>query len=84
MYQGKKILAVIPARGNSKGIPRKNMKKIAGRPLFLWTVDAAKNCSCSSIGVSYGYGTREELRAAGADLVAETVGELRQCLMKNT
>ena len=45
MYQGKKILAVIPARGNSKGIPRKNMKKIAGRPLFLWTVDAAKNCS---------------------------------------
>ncbi|MBI4211952.1 MAG: HAD hydrolase-like protein [Deltaproteobacteria bacterium] len=46
-------------------------------------IDAAKKCNCTSIGVSYGYGTREELRAAGADVVAETVGELRQCLLQS-
>lgn len=36
------ILGVIPARGSSKGIPRKNIKMIAGRPLIAWTIDAAK------------------------------------------
>ena len=47
-------------------------------------IEAAKKCSCSSIGVSYGYGTKEELAAAGADHIAETVGELRQCLLATT
>lgn len=36
------ILAVIPARGGSKGIPRKNVKMIAGKPLIAWTIEAAK------------------------------------------
>lgn len=36
------ILGVIPARGGSKGIPRKNIKMIAGKPLIAWTIDAAK------------------------------------------
>lgn len=36
------ILGIIPARGGSKGIPRKNIKKIAGRPLIAWTIEAAK------------------------------------------
>ena len=36
-----RILAVIPARGGSKGIPRKNIKPLAGRPLIAWTIDAA-------------------------------------------
>ena len=40
-------------------------------------IEAAKKCGCPTIGVSYGYGTKEELRAAGADTIAETVGELR-------
>ena len=44
-------------------------------------INAAKQCRCLSVGVSYGYGTKEELTAAGADVVAETVGELRQCLL---
>ncbi len=46
-------------------------------------IEAAKKCSCNCIGVSYGYGTKEELMAAGADKIAETVGELRQCLLTN-
>jgi len=47
-------------------------------------IEAAKRCQCPTIGVSYGYGTKEELRAAGADTIAETVGELRQCLLAAT
>jgi len=34
-------VAVIPARGNSKGIPRKNLANLGGKPLFMWTVEAA-------------------------------------------
>ena len=37
------ILAIIPARGGSKGIPGKNIKILAGRPLLAYTVDAALN-----------------------------------------
>lgn len=46
-------------------------------------IEAAKECGCVSIGVAYGYGTKEELSSAGADVVAETVGELRQCLLSS-
>jgi len=42
MIKDKKILAVIPARGGSKGIPKKNIKMIAGKPLIAWTIEAAK------------------------------------------
>lgn len=37
-----KILGVIPARGGSKGIPRKNIKMLKGRPLIAYTIEAAK------------------------------------------
>lgn len=36
------ILGITPARGESKGIPRKNIKIIAGEPLIAWTIKAAK------------------------------------------
>jgi CMP-N-acetylneuraminic acid synthetase len=35
-------LAIIPARGGSKGIPMKNIKKIAGKPLVIWTIESAR------------------------------------------
>ena len=35
------FLGVIPARGGSKGVPRKNIRPTAGRPLIAWTIDAA-------------------------------------------
>lgn len=35
-------LAIIPARGGSKGIPRKNVLPVAGKPLLGWTIDAAR------------------------------------------
>src|SRR5688572_4310896 len=36
-----RILAVIPARGGSKGIPRKNIRLLGGKPLLAWTAEAA-------------------------------------------
>ncbi len=37
-----KIIGVIPARGGSKGIPRKNITLLGGRPLISYTIEAAK------------------------------------------
>lgn len=37
-----KVLALIPARGGSKGLPRKNVLDIGGHPLIAWTIAAAK------------------------------------------
>lgn len=36
------VLAVIPARGGSKGVPRKNIRPICGRPLIAYTIDHAR------------------------------------------
>ena len=35
------ILAVIPARGSSKGVPRKNVRLLCGKPLIVYTIEAA-------------------------------------------
>lgn len=43
MYDEKSILAVIPARGGSKGVPRKNVRPLGGRPLIAWMIEAARN-----------------------------------------
>lgn len=39
--QNIKILAIIPARGGSKGLPRKNILPLLGKPLIAWTIEAA-------------------------------------------
>ncbi|UYU30725.1 acylneuraminate cytidylyltransferase family protein [Siccibacter colletis] len=41
MINGKKIIAIIPARGGSKRLPGKNIKTLAGKPLIAWTIEAA-------------------------------------------
>src|SRR3989344_6738402 len=43
MYKGKKVLGVITARGGSKGIPGKNIRPLLGKPLIVYTIEAAKN-----------------------------------------
>lgn len=40
-----RVLAVIPARGGSKGIPRKNLAVVDGQPLIAHTIRTAKSCS---------------------------------------
>lgn len=42
MIGGKKVLAVIPARGGSKGIPGKNLVKVGDKSLLEWTIASAR------------------------------------------
>ena len=42
MYKNNKILVVIPARGGSKGIPRKNIRLLGGKPLIAHTIEITK------------------------------------------
>lgn len=41
MIDGLSVLAFVPARGGSKGLPRKNILDLGGRPLIAWTLAAA-------------------------------------------
>ena len=42
MYEGHTILAIIPARGGSKGIPLKNIREVGRKPLIAWTIEEAQ------------------------------------------
>lgn len=42
MYHNKKFLAIIPARGGSKGLPGKNIRSLNGKPLIAWSIHAAQ------------------------------------------
>ena len=37
-------IAIIPARGGSKRIPKKNIKEFSGKPIIAWSIEAAKKC----------------------------------------
>ena len=41
MFNNKKILAIIPARGGTKRLPRKNILNLAGKSLIAWSIEAA-------------------------------------------
>lgn len=43
MYKGYRFLAVITARGGSKGLPGKNIRELNGKPLLAWTIGQAKD-----------------------------------------
>jgi N-acylneuraminate cytidylyltransferase len=59
------ILGVIPARGGSKGVPRKNIRPICGHPLIAWTIQAAR---ASSALDSYAVSTEDgEIASVAAD-----------------
>ena len=40
-YQNK-ILCILQVRGGSKGVPKKNIRKVNGKPLMTWTIESAK------------------------------------------
>jgi N-acylneuraminate cytidylyltransferase len=42
MIAGKRVLAVITARGGSKGLPGKNIVDLGGKPLLAWSIEAAR------------------------------------------
>lgn len=43
MHSDSRLIAIIPARGGSKGLPNKNVLECAGKPLIEWTISAAKS-----------------------------------------
>jgi CMP-N,N'-diacetyllegionaminic acid synthase len=68
------VLGLIPARGGSKGIPRKNLAPVAGKPLLAWTVDAARSAAeLTRIVVST---DDDEIAAAAAAEVLQRPAEL--------
>ena len=64
------VLAIIPARGGSKGIPRKNIRNFAGYPLIAWSIAAAQQAeSVTRLIVST---DDEEIAAVARQFGAET------------
>lgn len=45
MIDGKKVIALIPARGGSQRLPRKNVLPLNGKPLIGWSIEAALSCN---------------------------------------
>lgn len=42
MINGRRVLAVVPARAGSKGLPGKNIRELCGKPLIAWTIEKAR------------------------------------------
>jgi YrbI family 3-deoxy-D-manno-octulosonate 8-phosphate phosphatase len=63
-------LALIPARGGSKGIPRKNIRRFAGYPLIAWSIAAARQAS--SVKRAIVSTDDEEIAAVAREYGAET------------
>ena len=45
MLNGKRVIAVIPARGGSKSVPGKNIRLLGGKPLLAWSIEVARQVS---------------------------------------
>lgn len=44
MVDGRRVVALVPARGGSKGLPGKNLRLLGGKPLIGWSIDVARRC----------------------------------------
>ncbi len=51
-HTSRRTVGIIPARGGSKGIPRKNLRLLAGKPLIAHTIEAAQASHLSVLAVS--------------------------------
>jgi len=65
-----KTLAIIPARGGSKGIPKKNIITLGEKPLVAWTIEAAKNAGIERVFVS---SDSDEILEVAKKFGAETI-----------
>lgn len=70
MYKEKKILAIIPARGGSKRLPKKNLLPLDGKPLIAWSIEETKKSKyIDTLIVST---DSKEIQDIGRDFGAET------------
>ncbi|MDQ0922275.1 CMP-N,N'-diacetyllegionaminic acid synthase [Pseudarthrobacter sp. W1I19] len=73
------ILCIIPVRGGSKGVPRKNLRDVGGKPLVVWTIEQALAASGLDVLVSTDDPEIADVaRAAGADVPFLRPAELAQ------
>lgn len=95
MLNGKRVVAVIPARGGSKSVPGKNIRALGGKPLLAWSIEVAQQVSeidriivstddaeIASIGRTYGaevYARPSDL-ATDEALVIDALKDLLQTL----
>jgi CMP-N,N'-diacetyllegionaminic acid synthase len=65
-----RVLAIIPARGGSKGLPGKNLRNLAGKPLIAWSIDQALACPrvTDTVVTTDSEDIAEVARAAGAQV----------------
>src|SRR3989344_5049093 len=70
MFHGKRVLAIIPARGGSKRVPRKNIRLLCGRPLLAYTIDVARSTPAidRTIVSTDDEETQDVARRSGADV----------------
>jgi len=78
MIDGKSVLAIIPARGGSKGIVDKNLREVAGKPLLVRTIDQVRGTALVDrlILSSDDPVIMEVARAAGCEVPFERPAEL--------
>ncbi|MCF8780316.1 acylneuraminate cytidylyltransferase family protein [Vibrio sp. IRLE0018] len=67
----KKILAIIPARGGSKGVKRKNIRSVANEPLIYWSIKASKESKL--LTQTYLNTDDEEIAQVGRDKGAQVL-----------
>ncbi len=66
-----KIISIIPARGGSKGLPRKNILDLSGKPLIAWTIEASlKSTYITKTVVS---SDDDEILSIAADFGADSI-----------
>lgn len=75
------LLVLIPARGGSKGVPRKNLRDVAGKPLIVWTIEQALAMTTAGVRVVVSTDDAEiaeVARSAGADVPFLRPGHLAE------
>ncbi|MBS1905457.1 MAG: acylneuraminate cytidylyltransferase family protein [Actinobacteria bacterium] len=72
------ILCVIPVRGGSKGIPGKNARAVAGKPLVVWSIEQALAAGLDVLVSTDDEALAEIARSAGADVPFLRPAELAQ------
>lgn len=70
-YKNRQVLALVPARGGSKGVPRKNLRVIKGKPLIAHTIQAASESAV--VDRVYVSSDDDEILRISRDLGAETL-----------